>query len=160
MEMYSSLSLLRLVLGLNLMIGLALVVGVCSGGKYSRRDFPPNFVFGSGTSAYQVSKYMLSSSFFQTLKPNTNCWLLHQRWKEQQTKMAEHPAFGTPLLMLVSSLDVPSLSSSFCWFLIVFFLLFLRYLRANICFLASFFVHVCISKRFVLNYLLDVKWSI
>lgn len=55
MEMYSNLSLLRLVLGLNLIIGLALVVGVCSGGKYSRRDFPPDFVFGSGTSAYQVS---------------------------------------------------------------------------------------------------------
>ncbi|KAH7517072.1 hypothetical protein FEM48_Zijuj09G0023400 [Ziziphus jujuba var. spinosa] len=35
-------------------ISLALAVEICSGDKYSRNDFPSDFVFGSGTSAYQV----------------------------------------------------------------------------------------------------------
>ncbi|XP_048336893.2 beta-glucosidase 11-like [Ziziphus jujuba] len=40
-----------------LVVSLAIaggIVGVCNGGKYSRDDFPTNFIFGSGTSAYQV----------------------------------------------------------------------------------------------------------
>ncbi|KAF3436443.1 hypothetical protein FNV43_RR23535 [Rhamnella rubrinervis] len=39
---------------LLLLISSAVAVGVCSGRQYSRNEFPPNFVFGSGTSAYQV----------------------------------------------------------------------------------------------------------
>ena len=34
---------------------LNLLVGVPSSLEFSRDDFPPDFVFGSGTSAYQVS---------------------------------------------------------------------------------------------------------
>ncbi|KAH7517069.1 hypothetical protein FEM48_Zijuj09G0023100 [Ziziphus jujuba var. spinosa] len=38
-----------------LVITLLAAIGVCNGtNKYSRDDFPPTFVFGSGTSAYQV----------------------------------------------------------------------------------------------------------
>jgi len=33
---------------------LALALTAVSSLKYSRNDFPPGFVFGSGTSAYQV----------------------------------------------------------------------------------------------------------
>lgn len=42
-----------------LAISLAGVVEVSNGGKYSRDDFPTNFVFGSGTSAYQVYFYQI-----------------------------------------------------------------------------------------------------
>ncbi|XP_002523072.2 beta-glucosidase 11 isoform X1 [Ricinus communis] len=41
----------RLIVFLN--IGLVMVTVLCTD-KYSRQDFPPAFVFGSGTSAYQV----------------------------------------------------------------------------------------------------------
>ena len=34
---------------------LNLLVGVPSSLEFSRDDFPPDFVFGSGTSAYRVS---------------------------------------------------------------------------------------------------------
>jgi hypothetical protein len=38
-----------------------LPVGVLSGAyQYSRSDFPTDFVFGSGTSAYQVNSLFLS----------------------------------------------------------------------------------------------------
>ncbi|KDP28152.1 hypothetical protein JCGZ_13923 [Jatropha curcas] len=37
-----------------LIIVLNLAAALCSAGKYSREDFPPGFVFGAATSAYQV----------------------------------------------------------------------------------------------------------
>lgn len=37
----------------------SLAVGVLSAHNYSRLDFPPTFIFGSGTSAYQVLHFIL-----------------------------------------------------------------------------------------------------
>ncbi|KAK7392318.1 hypothetical protein VNO78_20752 [Psophocarpus tetragonolobus] len=37
-----------------LVVSVKLVIGVLSVADYSRDDFPADFIFGSGTSAYQV----------------------------------------------------------------------------------------------------------
>jgi hypothetical protein len=61
MEPQTSFTLLTLLLNLI----LNSFVGVLSGAdQYSRNDFPADFIFGSGTSAYQVSSLFLSCNHF------------------------------------------------------------------------------------------------
>nr|XP_024933458.1 beta-glucosidase 11-like isoform X2 [Ziziphus jujuba var. spinosa] len=49
------------------MISLA-GVGLCRGGKYNRDDFPANFVFGSGTSAYQEDVQLMVDTGLDAFK--------------------------------------------------------------------------------------------
>lgn len=102
-----------LVLLLNL---VALALGA---DKYSRDDFPPEFVFGSGTSAYQV-RFLFYFLFFNDNKIDIiHDWkygifffivfslyvvknMHYERLKVQQAKMEGHLPYGIPSPMLVS----------------------------------------------------------
>lgn len=103
---------------------LHMPIAVLCADKYSRYDFPPGFVFGSATAAYQVSLVVglclrfthasrsLSKNHFpkQILYLNTKDKLMktdellvtHGRWREQQAKMGGLLAFGILLPTLVS----------------------------------------------------------
>ena len=58
-----------LVLTLTLLL-LNLAVGVQSAENYSRDDFPGDFVFGSATTAYQVTLQFIGSMFFSFIRSN------------------------------------------------------------------------------------------
>ena len=87
--------------------------------KFSRDDFPPDFIFGSGTSAYQVCLLFLLLFFFlkrlftfsyclwnhllnKELQLFMSFGLLHKRLKEQRFKMGGPQVSGIPLFMVVS----------------------------------------------------------
>jgi beta-glucosidase len=53
MEQAKCLTIIFLLL-LNLAVAVGVLLSNNDDGKYSRYDFPDEFVFGSGTSAYQV----------------------------------------------------------------------------------------------------------
>lgn len=98
------------------MLFLAIVVSGVD--DYTRADFPESFVFGAGSSAYQVGFFLLFFFFIYYLFL-TNLYIhthrqlisdgvcislyfwtaLNNRWKEQLLKMEGRLAFGIPMLI-------------------------------------------------------------
>ena len=73
--------------------------------KFSRDDFPPDFVFGAGTSAYQVGLLSLSLWFPSSDDLGVKTiYVLICRWREQQLRMEGVLAYGILSLMQVGFL--------------------------------------------------------
>jgi hypothetical protein len=73
-------------LSFSLFLLINLVAVILAADRFSRDDFPPGFVFGSGTSAYQVSTYFFSFvCLFRILERKKRVKLFHYR-QEQMKK--------------------------------------------------------------------------